>query len=72
MSKVHDFCRDELPPSVISVKNLLTLDYIVKSVRPRTQKVDDNYGFEIEYRFLKDYGSVPTEAFQVPNSSWLI
>ncbi|KAI6182576.1 Suppressor of lurcher protein 1 [Aphelenchoides bicaudatus] len=69
MSKVNDFCRDELPPPLISAKNLLTLDYVVKSIGPRIPKVDDDYGFEVEYRFLKDYGPIPTEAISVPNTS---
>lgn len=71
MSKVHDFCRDELPPPLISAKNLLTLDYVVKSIGPRIPKVNDNYGFSLEYRFLKDYGAYPLEALPVPNTSKL-
>jgi hypothetical protein len=69
MSKVHDFCRDELPPPLISAKNLLTLDYVVKSIGPRVAKPEDNYGFALEYRFLKDYGAYPPEAFPVQNTS---
>lgn len=68
MSKVQDFCRDELPPAVISAKNLLTLDYVVKNAGPKLSKSDEKYGFTIEYRFLKDYGSFP-EATPVPNTS---
>jgi hypothetical protein len=69
MSRVHDFCRSELPPTLMSSKNLLTLDYVVKSIGARIPRPDDNYGFTVEYRFLHDYGSFPPEAFSVPNTS---
>ncbi|KAI6207398.1 Suppressor of lurcher protein 1 [Aphelenchoides besseyi] len=69
MSKIHDFCHDEIPPPLISAQNLLTLDYAVKSIGPRIAKSNDNYGFELEYRFLSNYGSQPPEAISVPNTS---
>ncbi|KAI6203092.1 Suppressor of lurcher protein 1 [Aphelenchoides besseyi] len=69
MSKIHDFCHDEIPPPLISAQNLLTLDYAVKSIGPRVAKSNDNYGFELEYRFLSNYGKQPPEAIPVPNTS---
>uniref|UniRef100_A0A183CRY0 CUB domain-containing protein n=1 Tax=Globodera pallida TaxID=36090 RepID=A0A183CRY0_GLOPA len=31
MSKIHDFCGDELPAQLMSAKNVLTLTYVLKS-----------------------------------------
>ncbi|KAI1706326.1 CUB domain-containing protein [Ditylenchus destructor] len=62
MSKIYDFCGRELPPPLMSTKNLLTIDYIVKSF-------GRDYGFGLEYRFLQDYGQQPKEAIKNPNQS---
>ncbi|KAI6241224.1 hypothetical protein M3Y99_00346300 [Aphelenchoides fujianensis] len=69
MSKIHDFCLEEIPPPLISAQNLLTLDYVVKSIGPRVPKASDDFGFVIEYRFLTDYGPFPPEAIRLPDSS---
>ncbi|KAI1700158.1 suppressor of lurcher protein 1 [Ditylenchus destructor] len=81
MSKIYDFCGRELPPPLMSTKNLLTIDYIVKSFgngrtreKPSIHLDYDNheyedYGFGLEYRFLQDYGQQPKEAIKNPNQS---
>lgn len=69
MSKIYDFCETELPPQLMSAKNLLTLDYVVKSLNSRTPKANDDFGFVLEYRFLSDYGHQPDEAIRIPNES---
>uniref|UniRef100_A0A7E4WA20 CUB domain-containing protein n=1 Tax=Panagrellus redivivus TaxID=6233 RepID=A0A7E4WA20_PANRE len=67
MSKIDDFCGSEIPPPLMSAKNILTLDYVVKTVgSAREVTADDEYGFVIEYRFLSDWGQQPAEARQVP------
>lgn len=68
MSKVTDFCGSEMPPRLMSARNILTLDYVVKSVNA---KQSDEYGLEFEYRFLTDYGEQPPEAIKDLNRGGL-
>uniref|UniRef100_A0AC35FRC4 CUB domain-containing protein n=1 Tax=Panagrolaimus sp. PS1159 TaxID=55785 RepID=A0AC35FRC4_9BILA len=68
MSKIYDFCGSEIPPPLMSAKNILTLDYIVKSIgNGRHIDVEDDYGFVIEYRFLPDWGKQPPEVSKDPS-----
>lgn len=54
----------------MSAKNILTLEYVVRSVNTREPRPDDDYGFVLEYRFLPDYNSLmPPEALKVPDKS---
>uniref|UniRef100_A0A915DRB9 CUB domain-containing protein n=2 Tax=Ditylenchus dipsaci TaxID=166011 RepID=A0A915DRB9_9BILA len=78
MSKIYDFCGRELPPQLMSTKNLLTLDYVVRSfgrgrmpVQPTAHEYDyeTDYGFLLEYRFLLDYGEQPAEVIKSPNQT---
>lgn len=65
MSKIFDFCGSEIPPSVMSAKNILTLDYVVKSIGGiRESMPEEDYGFVIEYKFLTDWGDQPKEAIR--------
>ena len=68
MSKIYDFCGAEIPPPLMSAKNILTLDYIVKSIgNGRQLEAEDDYGFVIEYRFIPDWGPQPPEVQKNPN-----
>uniref|UniRef100_A0A914DUX5 CUB domain-containing protein n=1 Tax=Acrobeloides nanus TaxID=290746 RepID=A0A914DUX5_9BILA len=68
MSKISDFCGSEMPPQLMSARNILTIEYFIKSANSREPKPDDDYGFTLEYRFLPDYSSLmPPEALRVPN-----
>lgn len=42
MSKINDFCGDELPAQLMSAKNVLTLTYVLKSALTSRQR--QNYG----------------------------
>ena len=39
MSKIVDFCGDELPAQLMSAKNVLTLTYVLKSALMRQQQI---------------------------------
>lgn len=70
MSKVSDFCGSrELPPQLMSARNVLTLDYIVKSVGFRLGRTEEDYGFVVDYKFIRGYGYQPPEAIADPNRS---
>lgn len=70
MSKIADFCGSrELPPQLMSARNVLTLDYIVKSVGFRLGKSEEDHGFVVDYRFIRDYGEQPPEAIADTNRS---
>lgn len=68
MSKIYDFCGNELPPHLMSTKNLLTLDYVVKNPG-LSSNLTKNDGFLLEYRFINNYGNQSKEAIINPNSS---
>lgn len=82
MSKIYDFCGHELPPQLMSAKNLLTLDYVIRNGVPAVNRVSPNQyvktsaptmlnelGFVLEYRFIKDYGEQSEEAIINSNLS---
>uniref|UniRef100_A0A914MXT4 CUB domain-containing protein n=1 Tax=Meloidogyne incognita TaxID=6306 RepID=A0A914MXT4_MELIC len=76
MSKIFEFCGDELPAQLMSANNVLTLTYVLKSAligRGINQFSDNNeeseeskedwhhhYGWIAEYRFITDYGNQPS------------
>ncbi|KAE9550587.1 hypothetical protein FO519_006193 [Halicephalobus sp. NKZ332] len=65
MSKISDFCGSEIPPPLMSAKNILTLDYVVKSMGGvRKTNPEEDYGFVLEYKFLTDWGNQPKEAIK--------
>uniref|UniRef100_A0AC34QXB8 CUB domain-containing protein n=1 Tax=Panagrolaimus sp. JU765 TaxID=591449 RepID=A0AC34QXB8_9BILA len=62
MSKIFDFCGSEIPPPLMSAKNILTLEYVVKSNEgTRQPQPEDDFGFVIEYKFLTNWGNQPKE-----------
>lgn len=70
MSKISDFCGSETPPRLMSAGNILTIEYFIKSANSREPKPDDDYGFTLEYKFLKNFNSLmPSEAIKNPNKS---
>lgn len=58
MSRIEDFCGNETPPRLMSTKNLLTLDYIVRSTRATRQMMTNakKFGFVLKYQFRSDLG----------------
>uniref|UniRef100_A0AAF5RWM4 CUB domain-containing protein n=2 Tax=Wuchereria bancrofti TaxID=6293 RepID=A0AAF5RWM4_WUCBA len=58
MSRIEDFCGAETPPRLMSTKNLLTLDYVVRSTRAMRRMMTNakNFGFVLKYHFRSDLG----------------
>lgn len=58
MSRIDDFCGSGTPPRLMSAKNLLTLDYVVRSTRATRQMLAkaDKFGFVLKYHFRSDLG----------------
>lgn len=58
MSRIDDFCGSETPPRLMSTKNLMVLDYVIRSNKHIRQMVSssDAFGFTIRYNFLTDLG----------------
>ncbi|CAG9536944.1 unnamed protein product [Cercopithifilaria johnstoni] len=58
MSRIEDFCGSETPPRLMSTKNLLTLDYVVRSTRATRQMMSsaEKFGFVLKYHFRSDLG----------------
>ncbi|KAL3998609.1 CUB domain family protein [Acanthocheilonema viteae] len=58
MSRIEDFCGSEIPPRLMSTKNLLTLDYVVRSTRAMRQMMTnaEKFGFVLKYLFRTDLG----------------
>ncbi len=58
MSRIEDFCGAETPPRLMSTKNLLTLDYVVRSTRVMRRMMTnaENFGFVLKYHFRSDLG----------------
>uniref|UniRef100_A0A1I7ZWW3 CUB domain-containing protein n=1 Tax=Steinernema glaseri TaxID=37863 RepID=A0A1I7ZWW3_9BILA len=53
MSRIDDFCGSSTPPQLMSSKNLLTLDYVLKPTAPDDEQP---YGFFLKYQFRTDLG----------------
>ncbi|KAK0425087.1 hypothetical protein QR680_009019 [Steinernema hermaphroditum] len=53
MSRIDDFCADRTPPQLMSSKNLLTVDYVLKPTAPDDEKP---FGFFLKYQFRTDLG----------------
>uniref|UniRef100_F1L977 Suppressor of lurcher protein 1 n=1 Tax=Ascaris suum TaxID=6253 RepID=F1L977_ASCSU len=58
MSRVDDFCGSETPPQLMSTKNLMTLEYVVRSTEALRQMTSSKepFGFVIQYEFRTDLG----------------
>ncbi|VDN03480.1 unnamed protein product [Thelazia callipaeda] len=58
MSRIEDFCGTETPPRLMSTKNLLTLDYVVRSTGAMRRMMGhaEKYGFVLRYHFRSDLG----------------
>uniref|UniRef100_A0A1I7VY28 CUB domain-containing protein n=1 Tax=Loa loa TaxID=7209 RepID=A0A1I7VY28_LOALO len=58
MSRIEDFCGAETPPRLMSTKNLLTLDYVVRSTKATRRMMANakNFGFILKYHFRSDLG----------------
>ncbi|VDK50201.1 unnamed protein product [Anisakis simplex] len=58
MSRIDDFCGSETPPKLMSTKNLMTLEYVVRSTKSLRKMTPskEHYGFVIQYEFRTDLG----------------
>ncbi|VDK88841.1 unnamed protein product [Onchocerca ochengi] len=58
MSRIEDFCGSETPPRLMSTKNLLTLDYVIRSTKTarRMMANAEKFGFVLKYHFRSDLG----------------
>ncbi|VDM42794.1 unnamed protein product [Toxocara canis] len=58
MSRVDDFCGSETPPKLMSTKNLMTLEYVVRSTKALRQMMPSKepFGFALQYEFRTDLG----------------
>lgn len=58
MSRIEDFCGSETPPRLMSTKNLLTLDYVIRSTKAMRRMVAnaEKFGFVVQYDFRSDLG----------------
>ncbi|KAM3720728.1 Suppressor of lurcher protein [Dirofilaria immitis] len=58
MSRIEDFCGAETPPRLMSTKNLLTLDYVIRSTKAvrRMMTNAEKFGFVLKYHFRSDLG----------------
>uniref|UniRef100_A0A915PJW0 CUB domain-containing protein n=1 Tax=Setaria digitata TaxID=48799 RepID=A0A915PJW0_9BILA len=58
MSRIEDFCGANTPPRLMSTKNLLTLDYVIRSTRAIRRMVanSEKFGFVLKYHFRSDLG----------------
>ncbi|VDO24252.1 unnamed protein product [Onchocerca flexuosa] len=58
MSRIEDFCGSETPPRLMSTKNLLTLDYVIRSTKAARRMMAnvEKFGFVLKYQFRSDLG----------------